>query len=246
MARIVLLHGSHAGDWSWYRLIPELEALDHTPTALTMKRHTFTGTDRQVATVADYMAQLVDHLGGFSEPAFLVADNVAGVWANETAERHPDRVAGLIYLSGLFAAPGDVHPPLYSDSFARDARRIIQMGQMQVLRPEMVVDLFYHDCDDETIARVTGRDVEEIADFGPPLLGRPVKYWPGMPKAYVYTARSRGVTPEQQRDIIRQYRIENVVEMDTGACPHLSAPELLASHISQLIEEMSGGIGNHS
>lgn len=239
MTKIVLIHGAWAGDWCWYRLVPELLALGHQPSTLNLDRHVYAGARRQIATLADYMDQLLQHLNGIDGPVYLVADNIAGVCANETAERHPHRIAGLIYLSGLFAPPGEVHPPIYRDSFAREARRIVQTGQLQVLRPDQEEELFYHDCDAATVAQVKGRVVEEIGDFEPPALDRPVTFWPDIPKAYVLTAQNRGVTPEQQRDIIQRYGITSVAEMDTGSCPHLSAPKTLAGHIDHLIDELS-------
>jgi len=238
MATIMLLHGSLAGAWCWDRLIPELQALGHQTATLTMQRRIPDSTGTRIATVADYIDQVADVLTDIDGPAFLMADNIAAVWANETAERQPDRVAGLIYLSGLFSAPGEVHPPLHNDSFARTARRIVEMGQIQVLRPEMETELFFHDCDPETIARFQGRAEEEIGDFGPPPLARPIKFWPDMPKAYICTTQSRGVTPGQQRELIRKHRISQVIEMDTGACPQLSAPVELADHVHEIIRKM--------
>lgn len=243
MTKIVLIHGAWAGAWCWYRLTPELEARGYESVPIDLPGRGRSQIKIEQATMADFINHIADVLDGLGSPAYLVADNIHAIPATEAAEERPDQVAGLIYLAGLFAPPGQLHRPLDTDSMIRPGRRITHNGSVQEVRADWEEDIYYHDCPPEVVAEVRGRMVPEIADLSPPPRPTPARYWPDMPKAYILSRRNRCMSLALQRRMVEDYRLHPAIEMDTGACPFLSDPAGLADHMDHIIQQMQAWAG---
>lgn len=237
MAEIVLVHGAWSGAWCWYKLIPELQARGHGAHAVDLPGRGNSLMDITDVTVADFVNHLSDCIDRISGPVHLLGDNINAITVTETAERRPDKVAGIVYLTGVFGPPGEAHPPLDMDSMARQARRITHMGRVQMLLPEWEERLIYHDCPPELLEELHGRMVPEIADLSPPELDDPAHHWQQMPKSYILTLQNRAISQSLQRRLIKAHDLSPAIEMDTGACPYLVDPAGLAQHINTIVEQ---------
>lgn len=234
MAQIVLIHGAWFGGWCWSYLTPQLEIAGHTPTVTDLPGRGASRTRPELPTIQTFIDHVSDLLDTIDGKVHLVAHCIGGITATEVAERRPEKVASVIYVSALFNSPGQQHPPLYNDSLARVARRITNMGQYQVIRPDMEVQLLYHDCPPDRLEEVQGRLCREISDISPPPLGT-AQHWPKLQRAYIMTTRNRGLSAAQQAEIVQQHGLAPVVEMETGHCPFFADPVRLASHIGSLV-----------
>lgn len=104
---LVLLHGSYMNiDLNWSRLIPDL-AKSRKVIALEMQSHGRTAdTDRPLsyAALADDVAGLLKHL--HIGAADILGYSLGATVALETAIRHPQLVAKLVFVSSVFRHDG--------------------------------------------------------------------------------------------------------------------------------------------
>jgi pimeloyl-ACP methyl ester carboxylesterase len=107
MATFVLVHGAFHGGWCWYKIVPLLEAKghrvlapdlpglgdDHTPLA-----------DLSLAAWTDSVAAKLHVLG---TPVILVGHSRGGIVISEVAERVPEHVSALVYLTAFLVSDGE-------------------------------------------------------------------------------------------------------------------------------------------
>jgi pimeloyl-ACP methyl ester carboxylesterase len=106
-ADFVLVHGAYHGAWCWERLIPALTAKGAAVTAPDLPGHGADATptaDLSLTLYADYVAEGVRARGG---PVTLVGHSMAGAVIAEVAERVPDLLTRLVYLTAYMPADGE-------------------------------------------------------------------------------------------------------------------------------------------
>ena len=88
------------------------------------------------------------------------------------------------------------------------------------VRPELLVDTFLQDCDDEVRAGAADR----LARQSVHVIGQTVRAaaWRQVPSTYLVCAQDRGTPAAAQREFAR--RAGSVVELDSGHHPFLSRP----------------------
>ena len=105
--RFVLVHGAYHGGWCWDRLTPILRARGAEVIAPDLPGH---GSDRTpsadltLTLYADHIAGAVRQAGG---PVTLVGHSMAGAVIAEVAERVPDLLTRLVYLTAYMPGPGE-------------------------------------------------------------------------------------------------------------------------------------------
>lgn len=124
---IVLLHGFGASTFSWRLVAPALAArlpvvaFDRPGFGLTERPLRWKGPDPYSPVAqADLTVRLMDHLG--IRRAVLIGHSAGGTIAVLTADRHPERVAGLVLEApAVFAGgpPGALTPLFRTPQFAR-------------------------------------------------------------------------------------------------------------------------------
>ena len=106
MATYVLIAGAWHGSWCWSEVVPLLTAAGHrvlTPDLHGMKAGDVTVTQSPLSTWAD---QIADLIRAEAEPVTLLGHSRAGLVISEVAERCPEKVALLVYLSAFLLRNG--------------------------------------------------------------------------------------------------------------------------------------------
>jgi pimeloyl-ACP methyl ester carboxylesterase len=107
MASFVLIPGAMHGRWTWDRIVPRLEAAGHEVIAPDLPGM---GTNQSIpveeVTLADWGDFVADQVRAAKAPVVLAGHSRGGLVIGEAAERVPDRLAGLIYLTALLVPPG--------------------------------------------------------------------------------------------------------------------------------------------
>ena len=107
MSRFVLVHGAWHGAWCWYKLLPRLERAGHRVTALDLPAHGKDRTPIAEVTLERYADAVCNALGLDAEPAILVGHSMGGIAITQAAERHPERIKSLVYLTAFLLRDGD-------------------------------------------------------------------------------------------------------------------------------------------
>jgi pimeloyl-ACP methyl ester carboxylesterase len=227
----VLVHGAWHGPWSWDEVLTRLRergcaalAVDLTAAAQSLESLT---------------AELGRQLGPGSSRVVLVGHSRAGPVISQVAEHWPERVAGLVYVSGfllengesaLRALRGDGTSPLLRDA------ALTPDGRHWVVAETDAKRIFYGRCAEAHAQLAAAKRVPEPAA---PLM-TPVRVSEGkfgrVPRCYVECLQDVAVPLSLQRRMQAALPCERVVTLDADHSPFFSAPAALAEILREEVE----------
>lgn len=239
MATFVLVHGAGHGAWCWFKLVPELEALGHRAVTLDLPALGDDTTPISEVTYEGTIDRVVDVVKAEREPVILVGHSLGGVSISATAERIPDRIQLLVYLTAFLPLDGDSVTAIYeSPDWPAETATISSIvsadGQSASHTPEGARERFYHDCSVEDVAYSVARLKPQ------PLVMRhtPVRVSPErfgrVARAYIHCLDDHAAPIERQRRMVARSPCQSVASLPTGHSPFLSAPGELAKVLSEM------------
>lgn len=224
----VLLHGSLLGPWSWDAVALELLAAGHRVIAPELPYGD--GRARSAEHVAAIESAIAEAGGIGDEPPTFVAHSLAGLLAPALGERFPG--ARIIYVAALLPWPGrslldqlELEPGIFVPEWARiDAPPAWEDAERARL-------FLFHDAApvvaDAAIARLVP-DSPALAFEPAPL--RFDRMWP----SYVLPTGDRTIDPDWMRRATSERLQTRPFVIDTGHCPQIARPELLAETLLTL------------
>jgi pimeloyl-ACP methyl ester carboxylesterase len=243
MSHFIMIHGSWSVGQMWERGVPLLKAAGHTtdaPTLLGAGRHDSEFPDKPISSWADQVAALVRKA---DRPVVLVAQSRGGLVISEVAERVPELVGYLVYVSAFLLQDGSslagtvqsAHPgapPIFT----------VDKSGMTTLIPEMF-DRIYSNTPTQwvEVARNNQR-LEPLAAITTPISISEARFG-SVPRAYVETTEDQILPLGLQRSMQAKLPCNPVFSIATDHVPPTSAPEELASYlieIANLVEQNQG------
>ncbi len=237
MATFILIHGAWHGGWCWERLTPLLTAAGHTVLAPDLPGM---GTDtRQLGSdpLGEWVDFVVDLAAGAEGRVILVGHSRGGLVISEAAERIPDRVDSLVYLTAFLLEPGQ--------SLADVAARHPEVGPGPAIRPaedpsRLVVDLdlaapiFYGRCtQDDALAAARRLVPEPVAALTRPLKISAERFG-RVRRAYIEASQDQAISLEMQREMQAAWPCEPVIALESDHSPFYSAAPELARALLEL------------
>ncbi|MBD9408024.1 alpha/beta fold hydrolase [Acidovorax sp. ACV02] len=275
----VLVHGAWHGAWTYQKVIPELAALGHAAIAVDLPGHglealfpssyfgrpldaqAFATEVSPLAAVtveqcADRVIAAIDQMraGGFSK-VILVGHSLGGVTITRVAERVPEKLISVVYLTAFMLADGqkaldallspeaataEVLPLLKADPAVVAATRI-DFASTERAYLAAAKSAFYGDVSDaafRAIANLLTPD-EPIA-LSATATAKTVSRWGSVPRHYVKCLLDRAIPPAlQQRfidaaDAFTPMNKTIVHPMNTSHSPFISAPKELGALLAQI------------
>ncbi|CAK7339430.1 unnamed protein product [Dovyalis caffra] len=110
----VLVHGSSAGAWVWYKVKPMLEAAGHSVTALDMSASGVnTKTLEEVRTFDQYNEPLIEFIANLpeDEKVVLVGHSFGGLNLAFAMEKFPEKISLAIFVTAIL--PDTQHRPSF-------------------------------------------------------------------------------------------------------------------------------------
>jgi pimeloyl-ACP methyl ester carboxylesterase len=238
--RFVLVHGGFHGAWCWERTIAELEALGHDAVAVDLPGH-----GARVAEEATMAGRLDAVTSVLHDGDVLVGHSGGGFEITRAADAAPDRVQHVIYLAAALPLEGRVmHEALaYHDDGPMEADydaagmlkhlRITDDGSMAIADVEGARALFYHDCDDATVAWAFERLTPELAgDTATTPVSVP-RFWAAeLPRSFIVCLQDRA-QPRWLADVAARRLGVEPLPIDASHSPFLSRPAELAALLVQ-------------
>ena len=105
------------------------------------------------------------------------------------------------------------------------------IGKDPTKDPSLAINFLYHDCDQETIdwALTTRRLFMPKAVYN-----QRIALDDEIPSSYIVASDDRTIRPDWQRKMARERLHIEPLEIATGHCPHVSAPENLAQLLAYI------------
>lgn len=275
----VLVHGAWHGAWTYEQVIPQLAAEGHAAVARDLPAHglyakfpdsflqrpldpgRFATEPSKVAdtTLDDYVAsieQTIDALTAMGhDRVVLVGHSMGGVPITAVAERMPEKIAHLVYLTAFMPASGVpgvsyiaapenlgemVGPQLMADPARIGALRMDHRSS----DPDYIRNgktAFYADVSDETYAAVAHLLTPDVpvGPFATPITTTPGR-WGSVRRHYIKCLQDRAIRPSLQQRFIDEANAfvpgnqTQVYELQSSHSPFLSQPRELAALLSRI------------
>ena len=242
MATFVLVHGAAHGAWCWVKLVPELEALGHKAVTLDLPALGEDKTPIEDVTYEMNVDRVAGVIGLQAEPVVLVGHSMGGVTVTGTAERVPDRIRLLIYLTAFLPRDGEsinslaASPLWIPETGARAITRSAD-GLSVSVTPEGARERFYSDCTEEDIAYSLPRLRPQPFVIRDTPMRITAERFGRVPRAYIHCTEDRSIGLAVQREMVARSPCRAVASLPTGHSPFLAAPKELA----RILSEMAAG-----
>jgi pimeloyl-ACP methyl ester carboxylesterase len=238
MTTFVLVHGSFHGAWCWFKLVPELEALGHRVVTLDLPAQGDDTTPIADVTYDMNVDRVVDIINEQDESVVLVGHSFGGASITGAAERIPERIKLLVYLTAFIPQNGESINMITSSSIwppEEGARAFVRSadGLSVSVVPEGVRARFYQDCSDEDLDYCLARlRPQPFAPRDTPIHTTQERFGT-VPRAYIYCEDDRSILPSVQRLMVERTPCQQTASLPTGHSAFLAAPEALAKALSE-------------
>jgi pimeloyl-ACP methyl ester carboxylesterase len=272
-APIVLVHGFWHGTWCWSSVIEELASRGLAAVAVDLEGHGLNSlapaarwarpfdpagyaTEPSpsaavtLSAATELLAERVRRIGR-GEPCLVVAHSMGGAVATALAERFPELVAGVVYVTafaptaGLPATAYITMPEntgtMVGDQLAADPMAVgaLRFDTGDSTRHAALVETFYGDVP----ADVAAAAISLLSSDAPagmaaePFTATAARYG-RLPHTYVVCEQDNAIRPDLQRRFIREIDAiaaepTTVVTLDASHSPFLSQPAALVDAIEK-------------
>ena len=226
----ILLAGALQPAWVWHRLLPLLKNAGYNAVAPDLpgmgENQSVEVEDVTLDLWTDFVVQQIRFAG---TPVILVGHSRAGVIVGEAAERVPELVIAIVYVSGIAVPPGRTALDVMALDPNAPSPPTTAGGKAFYLPPEIVIPLMYHRCAPQDAEQVASRlRPEPFAPITTPT-SVTADRWGRIPKTYIETTDDRTLSLERQHIIQLDSGCECVIQIDSDHSPFLSAPDDLGN-----------------
>ena len=237
MAAYLLVHGAWHGAWCWDKTAEALRAAGHEVTAIDLPGHGDDPTPPAEVTLQHYVDRIGEALAGIDGQAIVVGHSMGGIAITAAGEAFPDKIAKLVYLTAFLPKNGESLLSLEDRNpkpAVPPALVISETEPTALLRDDMVVPLFYHDCteSDQQFA-MSHLTAQALAPLSTEVVLTEERFG-SIPRVYIECTDDRAISIELQRDMHAASGVDSVISIDSSHSPFLSMPQALAEHLATL------------
>lgn len=235
MATYVLIAGAAHGGWCWHKVVPLLEARGHRVLAPDLLGLGADRTPVAELSLQSWIDQIVDLVSAQPEPVVLVGHSRGGIVISSVAERIPDRIGRLVYLTAFLLKDGQS----LGDVARTDERSVIgpnlvidEAAGTWLIRPEVAVHGFFADCSPEDLDYTFQRlRPEPLFSMTTPIHVTGERFGT-VRRDYIECLQDNAITIDCQRRMRAELPCHAVTTLNTSHSPFMSSPEELVSAIA--------------
>lgn len=238
MAAYLMIHGGVHDSSCWDPVIGPLQELGHEVYAIDLPGRGATADLAATTTLQDYINCAFFAVDAFAEPPVVVAHSIGGVTASALAERRPDALSGIVYVSAVVPVNGVAGLPTLEEIGAESI--LLQEGALTfsddlmtiIVPPETARSAFYNRCSDEVakgaVARLTPEPVQPL--MTPAVLG---DNFASVSKVYIGATYDNAVPSHFQRTLAQRCGAK-FIPIASDHSPFYSATDQLVTLLSEL------------
>lgn len=181
-----------------------------------------------------WVDQIVDQIEIQSKPVILVGHSRAGILLSEVAQRIPEKIQLLFYLSAYLLTSGQT----ITDTIKKRTKTvgtIIHLNGTISLQSDLLIPTFYNTTSSEWVQRALSfiSSAEPIIVYKTPIeitddrFGR-------VPRAFIECLQDKAIPLDQQREMQKQLSCKYVLTLNTDHSPFFSAPSELTTCLIDL------------
>ena len=241
MATFLAVHGAWHGGWSFEPLREGLEARGHRLLAPDLQG---TGDDAALArtTLADWADQVAQAARAETRPVILCGHSRGGIVISEAAERAPEAIASLVYITAFLVPNGGCLADFAGNRSAEFTAGLTPVagGAAVAVSSAAAIGAFYHRTPPALAQAAAARLVPEPTRIRATPLALTQERYGSIPRHYIECADDRMIPLETQRAMHRQAGVASVATLDSDHSPFLSCPAALVDKLDE-IARLYGG-----
>lgn len=233
MADIVLVHGAWHGSWCWRRVLPLLWLAGHRVVPVTLsglgeRAHELSPDITLDTHVADVVTAM---RAEECSDAVLVGHSYGGMVVTGAADRLGTEVGRLVYVDGVVPVPGEAWSTRNPASVQAERRAAIERHGFLPPPPPSAFGLTGADA-----AWVERRQTPQPGGVYDAPLPFDADRWASLPRTFVDCTTPALATIDPSRQLVRSQPGWEVVALDTGHDPMISAPADLVAVLLTVAE----------
>lgn len=237
MTTYVLVHGAWHGAWCWNEVVPGLKAAGHKVITPELPGSGADTTPANEVTLEAYANKLVEVLDQQDEKVVMLGHSMGGLAITAAAELRPEKVGALVYLSGFLPQSGQSLLSLEEsnpNSSVPPALVVAEDGVTGGIKPDMIKELFYHDCSDEDVAfAIAHQHAQALAPLGTPVIVTDENFG-SVARYYILLTEDHAIHPDMQRQMIDASPCKEVFEIASSHSPFYSKKEELIETLQKI------------
>tara|TARA_R110000824_G_scaffold336_1_gene1832 strand:- start:261339 stop:262058 length:720 start_codon:yes stop_codon:yes gene_type:complete len=237
MTTYVLVHGAWHGAWCWNKVVPGLEAAGHRVLTPELPGSGEDTTPASEVTLEAYANKLVELLDQEDDKVIMLGHSMGGLAISAAAEIRPEKIGGLVYLSGFLPQSGQSLLSLEESnphSSVPPALQVAEDGVTGDIKKDMIKELFYHDCSDEDVAfAIAHQHAQALAPLATPVIVTDENFG-SVPRYYIVLTEDRAIHPDMQRQMIAASPCKEVFEIASSHSPFYSKTAELVETLQKI------------
>jgi pimeloyl-ACP methyl ester carboxylesterase len=242
MAVFILVHGGAHGGWCWNKLVPELESRGHRAIAPDLPGM---GDDRTplaqvtLSSWGEFVARIARNAG---EPVLLVGHSRGGPVIGEAAERAPEAMLGLIYITAVLIPAGMTTMRAFEGETSNLMEKVTMTadGLAFVFDRGVAKRCFYNRAAPGDAEAAVGRLCPEPIAPNQEPMSVTSERWGRVPRAFIECTDDKALPLAFQRRLYEALPCDPVVTLDSDHSPFLCMPSELADHLAAIAADFAG------
>jgi pimeloyl-ACP methyl ester carboxylesterase len=232
MAIFILVHGSFHAGWCWEKVVNRLNEAGHQAFAPDLPGMGADRTPHQEVTLAmtgGFIAELAKRQ---PEKVVLVGHSMGGVTISDAAERAPEAIAGLVYVTAVLLPNGASAMELVTRSGKLpDGISLDSDGAVLIIDPDYARERYYTGCEEDEVRNALARLVPQPTRPMRDRLAVTSSRFGAIPRAYVECLHDNALPLGLQRSQHEATACRPIFTMEAGHSPSMQDPEGLSAHL---------------